>query len=237
MPLSPSISETIELLRTLPIFGPLLQEDLAVLAAQCRSDWFKAGETIFRQGDPCTRLWLIHRGQVKIIRHDENGREVVPEILADGEAFGGATIFFTHQPATAQALTDTETVSFPSGVYADFLRENPEVALSFIRMLGGRLQTFMVASVLTGERVERRLAHILIKLAERVGQPDYEGRLIPIPLSRQDLADMTGTTIETAIRVMSRFRSDGLVKTRRGGYIVLLDCERLQQIARTESTG
>jgi CRP-like cAMP-binding protein len=233
MPLLTSLSEAVALLRALPVFGGLPQEEFAALATQCRSDVFKAGENIFYQDDPCERLWLIYKGQIKIIRHDENGREVVPEILSNGEAFGGATIFFTHQPATAQALTDVETISFPSSLYADFLLEHPEIALNFIRMLGARLQTLMVVSMLTGERVERRLAHILIKLAERTGRPDREGTLITIPLSRQDLADMSGTTIETAIRIMSRFRSEGLVKTRRGGYVVLLDCERLRQIART----
>ncbi len=233
MALLTSLSETTELLRALPVFGTLPRDDLALLARQCRSDRFKAGEYVFHEGDPCTRVWLIYKGQVKIIRHDENGREVVPEILSDGEAFGGGTIFFTHQPATAQALTDLETISFPCEVYADFLQEHPEVALGFIRMLGSRLQTFMVMSVLTGERVERRLAHILLKFGERTGQPDREGTLITIPLSRQDLADMAGTTIETAIRIMSRFRTEGLAKTRRGGYIVLLDCDRLRQLART----
>jgi CRP/FNR family transcriptional regulator len=89
----------------------------------------------------------------------------------------------------------------------------------------------MALQILAGERVERRLAHILVKLADRVGRPDPEGVLITIPLSRQDLADMAGTTLETAIRTISRFREQGWVKTRRGGYLVITGLERLQQQA------
>ncbi len=233
MPSWTPAGEAADLLRVLPVFGALSPEDLADLAAQCRSDTFRAGEMIFHQGDPCTRIWLIHQGQVKIVLHDQAGREVVPEILSDGEPFGGGTIFLANQPASAQALTDVATLSFSCELYISFLLEHPKATLSLIRMLAARLQSFMAMNALAGERVERRLAHILLKLANRAGQPDREGILITLPLSRQDLADMSGTTIETAIRIMSRFRAEGLVKTRRGGFIVLLDEEGLQQLART----
>jgi CRP/FNR family transcriptional regulator, nitrogen oxide reductase regulator len=228
-----STQYVIECLRAIPLFKSIADDELRPLSELCRLDRFEPGETIFYAGDPTSRLWIVYVGQVKIIRYDETGREVVPEIIPPGEAFGGATIFFTRQPATAQALIDTETVSFPAERYADFLLAHPPIALNFIRMLGARLQSVMTTNMLAGERVERRVAHILLKLANRSGRADAEGVLITIPLSRQDLADMSGTTLETTIRIMSRFRSDGLVKTRRGGYIVIQDRERLQQLART----
>jgi CRP-like cAMP-binding protein len=126
-------------------------------------------------------------------------------------------------------------VSFPAEYYADFLLNHPSIALNFIRMLGARLQTIMTMNTLTGERVERRIAHILLKLAARAGRADAEGIMVSIPLSRQDLADMSGTTLETTIRVMSRFRADGWIKTRRGGYVVICDKESLQNLARMET--
>jgi CRP/FNR family transcriptional regulator len=105
------------------------------------------------------------------------------------------------------------------------------VALKLIRMLGTRLHSMMGLQILAGERVERRMAHILLKLADRVGRADPEGVLLTIPLSRQDLADMAGTTLETTIRTMSRFRTEGLITTRRGGYLVITDVEKLRQQA------
>jgi CRP/FNR family transcriptional regulator len=98
-------------------------------------------------------------------------------------------------------------------------------------MLGMRLHSMMGLQVLAGERVERRVAHIVLKLASRVGRPDDEGVLIPISLSRQDIAEMAGTTLETAIRTMSRFRAQKLIKTLRGGYLLITNEEALRQMA------
>jgi CRP-like cAMP-binding protein len=228
-----SIPDGVALLRRLPLFAGLPDGDLLALAAQCRVDRFETNAVIFRQGDACDRFWLVHTGRVKIVRHEEAGREVILEIIPQGEVFGGATIFLPEQPATAQALTEAETLSLSAPAYAQFLRDHPLVALKLIRMLGMRLQSLMEMNTLAGERVERRLAHILLKLASRSGRPDPEGVLITAPFSRQDLADMSGTTLETAIRIVSRFRADGLLKTRRGGYIVLLDEARLRHIAKS----
>ena len=89
----------------------------------------------------------------------------------------------------------------------------------------------MGLQILAGERVERRIAHILLKLADRVGRAEPEGVLITIPLSRQDLADMAGTTLETAIRTISRFHAQGWVATRRGGYLLITAPALLKQQA------
>ena len=118
--------------------------------------------------------------------------------------------------------------------FARLIAANPEVAQKLIRMLGGRLHSLMGLQVLAGERVDRRLAHILLKLADRAGRAEpRHGVLITIPLTRQDLADMAGTTLETAIRTMSHFREQGWVETRRGGYIILRDLEQLRLHAGT----
>jgi CRP-like cAMP-binding protein len=221
------------LLQQLPLFAGLDEEELRPLAGQSRADQFQPEATIFNQGDPAERIWLVRSGRVKIIRQEETGREVIIELLSPGEVFGGATLFMPKQPATARAMGETETVSFTSDIYAGFLAQHPPVALKLIRMLGGRLHAAMNLQVLAGEKVERRLAHILLKLAARAGRPDPEGILITLPLSRQDLADMSGTTLETTIRTMSRFRSDGLLQTKRGGYILILDEAKLRELAGT----
>jgi CRP/FNR family transcriptional regulator len=220
------------LLRRLPLFTDLPDGELRALAAECRIERFAVDAVIFRQSDACERFWIVQDGRVKIVRHEQDGREAILEIIPPGEVFGGATIFLPEQPATAQALTAVETVSMPTPIYMQFLRDHPPVALRLIRMLGMRLYSLMEMNLLTGERVERRLEHILLKLASRSGRADAGGALITIPFSRQDLADMCGATLETTIRIMSRFRADGLLKTRRGGYIVLLDEARLRELAK-----
>ncbi len=219
------------LLSQLPLLAGLNERDLAQLAHEVRTDHFEREAAIFGQGDPCDRVWLLRVGEVKIIHHELDGREVILEVVMSGEVFGGAVLFMPTHPATAKAMTAVETLSFPSETYAHLLGAHPDLARKLIRMLGGRLHSMMDLQIMAGERVERRMAHILLKLAERVGRPEPEGVLITIPLSRQDLADMAGTTLETAIRTISRFRQQGWVATRRGGYLLITNLAQLQQQA------
>jgi CRP/FNR family transcriptional regulator len=221
-------------IRRVPLLAEIPEAERRALLSWCRLDSFHAADDVFRQGDPADRVWVVGEGAVKIVRHDEGGREVILEVIRQGEVFGGAAIFLPEHPATARPLTpEVTTVSFPQDAYAEALSRSPEAALKIIRMLGMRLFSTLKMNQLAGERVERRLAFILVKMADVVGRPDPEGQVLTVSLTRQDLADMAGTTLETAIRMMSRFRSEGLVKTRRGGYIVLVNEPRLREIART----
>lgn len=220
-----------ELLRQLPLFAGLPQTDLLNLAGLTRLDHFDRDAVIFHQGDDTTRIWIVQSGQVKIIYNESDGREVILEMIAPGEAFGGGVLFLASQPATAKTLAPTQTVSLSREAYTQFLTDHPQVSLKLIRMLGGRLHSMMDLQILAGERVERRLAHILVKLADRTGRADPNGLLIPLPLSRQDLADMAGTTLETAIRTLSRFRAQGWVETKSGGYLLIRNLDQLRQQA------
>lgn len=224
-------TNTIALLKNLFLFKDLSEPDLLFLASQSHIDQFERDSIVFYQNALADRVWILRRGQVKIVFQDEGRREVILEMISPGEPFGGTVLFMPNHPATAQAMVDIETVSFSQTIYSQFLVAHPAVSLKLVGMLGQRLHSLMGMQILAGERVERRLAHILLKLAHRTGRPDAEGVLITIPLSRQDLADMAGTTLETAIRTMSRFRTLGLVKSRRGGYLVLTNQTRLAEIA------
>jgi CRP/FNR family transcriptional regulator len=218
-------------LARLPLLADLAERDLQALGALTHHDHFADNAIIFRQGDACDRVWVLRAGQVKIIHHEADGREVILEMISPGEVFGGATLFFPHHPATAQTFTPVETISFAHDHYVRLLHTHPDMAIKLVRMMGARLHSMMSLQILAGERVERRMAHILLKLAERAGRPDPDGVLITIPLARQDLADMAGTTLETAIRTISRFRQNSWVVTRRGGYLVITNEPALRQQA------
>lgn len=222
-----------EFIQQVSLLAEMPDGERRALLPLCRLDLFSAPEEIFRQGDPADRLWIVAEGEVKIVRHDDGGREVILEVIHPGEVFGGAAIFLPEHPATARPLTPSvETVSFPSEAYAQALAGSPATSLKIIRMLGQRLHSTLKMNQLAGERVERRLAFILLKMGGICGRPDPQGIALSVPLTRQDLADMAGTTIETTIRMMSRFQAEGLVATRRGGQLILLDEERLQAISR-----
>ena len=226
-----ALSSALALLGGLPLLAGLPERELAALAALARAEHFEREAVLFQQGAPCDRVWLLQAGEVKIVHHELDGREVILEVMSAGEPFGGTVLFMDTHPAAAVALTTAETVSFSRETYTRLLDRHPALARRLIRLLGGRLHSLMGLRILAGERVERRLAHILVKLADRVGRADPDGLLLTIPLSRQDLADMAGTTLETAIRTLSRFHAQGWLATRRGGYVLLLNVPALRQQA------
>ncbi len=220
-----------DVLRQVPLFASLTNDQLAAVAPWFYTRTFDLDAIIFLEGDPADRLWVVASGQVKIVKHTSDGQENLLEVITPGEMFGGAGLLLTTHPATAVAMTPVTTLNIEREPYLQLIRQYPDIALRIIHLLAERLQAAMKMRALAVERVDVRLANILLKLCAKVGQPVEEGIRIDIPLSRQDLADMTGTTIETAIRVMSRFRKEGLVHTELGGYIVVADLDRLQHFS------
>jgi CRP/FNR family transcriptional regulator len=221
----------VEILRQVSLFASLTDDQIAAKAEWFRVDLFDQDAMIFLEGDPADRLWVVCAGQIKIVKYTSDGQENLLEVITPGEMFGGAGLLLPLHPATAVAMTPAAALSIEREPYLRLIRQYPDIALRIIHLLGERLQAAMKMRVLAVERVDVRLANILLKLCNKVGEPADDGTRINLPLSRQDLADMAGTTIETAIRVMSRFRKEGLVHTEPGGYIVVLDHERLRQIS------
>ena len=226
-----TLDTTVKLLAQLPLFSGLPGSELAALAQSTHFEQYAKDTVIFHQGDECDRVWIVRTGRIKIIHIDMDGREVILEIISPGEPFGGAVLFFPQHPATAIAMENSSIASFSREVYSRFLLDHAVVALKLIKMVGVRHLSMLNLQIMAGERVEYRMAHILLKLADRAGKQVPEGTLITIPLSRQDLADMACTTLETAIRTLSRFRKEGLIITHKGGYLVIRDEKSMQRLA------
>jgi len=224
----------LELLQRIPLFAALTADQIASFADRFRVETFAADTFIFLENDPADRLWVVQDGQVKIIKHSADGLENILEVILPGEMFGGAGILFPIHPATAVAMTETTTLSLEREGYLQLARQFPDIPLRIIAILGERLRAAMKMRALATDRVDIRVAHILLKLCDKVGEKTDQGVKISLPLSRQDLADMTGTTIETAIRIMSKFRKEGLVFTEPGGYIVVTDCDRMRAMSAGE---
>jgi CRP/FNR family transcriptional regulator len=225
------MSQTIDLIRSLPMFATLTPAQVAAFAPRFRVDHFDQNRVIFLEGDPADRLWLVQSGQVKIVKYSADGQENLLEVIMPGEMFGGAGILFPTHPATAVAMFDVTVLSLDREEYCRIIRQYPDVALRIIGILGERLRAAMHMRALSTDRVDTRVAHILLKLAAKTGQATEQGIRINLPLARQDIADMAGTTIETAIRIMSRFRKEGLALTEPGGYIVVTDEARLRRLS------
>lgn len=190
----------------------------AQLASHFNRRDYAPEEYVFFEGDKPAQLWFVEEGRVKLLKHSEMGKDVIVSLVSAGEYLGESAM---HPDAcyavTAQAVGPTVMLMLRSEACQDLMRLYPDLSVWMINRLGDRLNdAYDTMRSLAVERVERRIARLLLKLAASVGKPSGQDIVIDMPLTRQDIAEMTGTTVESAIRVMSKFRKQGLVATKEG---------------------
>jgi len=214
------------------LFRALDADDRARLADVSSIRSFEKGETLFSEGDASDFLYTILEGRAKVVKAVPSGKEVILEIFGPGDPIGAVAAYEGRPyPASAVALDPTSCLLVRRGPLFALLERHPTLVRGFILGLTQRIVelTRRIPEV-AGGRVENRFAHLFLKLADKVGRPVPEGTFIPMALSRQDLADLTGTTIETCIRTMSRWSKEGLVRTDKDGFLVL-DRGALEKLA------
>jgi len=222
-------------LKSNPVFAGLPARDLDALAASAREDAYRTREYIFMEGDPAQWLCVVVSGRVKIVRHSRTGKDVVLELLGPGEVFGGVAVIEKRPyPAAAQAVEATTVLKIPAEALIPATERHPAIIKEMALMIGRRLRTAHDSvKSLSVDPVEARLAAALLRLAERDGTRTKAGLALPFHLTRQSLADMTGTTVETAIRIMSRWLKSRLVIDE-GGHLLIADKTALAEIAAGE---
>ena len=221
-----------ELLGSTPIFRKIPAEDRARLVPHARVHDYRRGEQIFSEGTPSDRFYLIASGRVKVFKTAPSGKDVILEIFGAGDPLGAVAVYEGWPfPASAVAIDDTTCLTIPRSAFFELLETYPTLVRGLLLGLTHRLiELTNRLTELSGARVEPRLARLFLKLAGEVGTPAHGGTFVPAPLSRQELADLTGTTIETAIRIMSRWGKQRIVLTEKDGF-VLLDLHTLEAIA------
>jgi CRP/FNR family transcriptional regulator len=217
----------------IPILSSLGPEDRAALAPLCALSAYEKGATIFAEGEPADRIHFLFLGRVKIVKAGRD-RDLIIEILGPGEPVGAVAVFENRPfPATAVALEPCGVMSIPEREFFAVIERRPEITRRLLAGLTLRLMNVnRRLADMTGS-VEYRIARLFTTLAERTGRREDRGTFIPLPLSRQDIADLVGTTIETAIRVMSRWQKENLVETEKAGFWIR-DAAALREIAPKE---
>jgi len=217
-------SSKAQILRRSPIFSGLSDDDLGTLTDLASKHGFEAGEFILWDGDAPEWFYVIAEGNVKVVKHSSQGKEFIIAFFGPGEMFGEVAVFENKPyPASAQATARTEVLGIRREDFLAFLAGRPQVALGIINVLGGRLRDAQSRlRDLAGERVEQRVAGVLVMLSSKLG--------LTLPFTRQEIADMVGTTTETAIRVMSRLRERGIIRSVRG-KVTIIDEEKLRLLS------
>ncbi len=220
-------------LAQIPLLNILSGQDRQRVLHELTEARYGKGEFIFREGDPTEYFHIVKEGTVKCVKSNPDGKECTLKMLMPGDLFccDAAAFDGSRHPGTAQPMGDVSILRMSKKAYFEMLRRSPDAALEVIKYLGNRLNEAQEkAKVLALERADQRLAALLVELGARNGIKESQGIRLPLRLTREDMANMVGTTTETVIRIMSRFKQDDLV-TGTANRLVIRDLDRLKAIA------
>ena len=204
-----------EILKQSLLFSSLNEAELAELSRLATERSFRPDAFVFWEGDAPDYFYVVVEGRIKIAKYSSSGKEFIIAFFGPGEMFGEVAVFEVKPyPASAQAVADTRVLAIKKDAFLSFLATRPQVALEIINVLGGRLRDAQSRlKDLAGERVEQRIAMTLLMLSSKLG--------LTLPFTRQEIANMAGTTTETAIRVTSQLKERGIIRSVRGKIIIL----------------
>ncbi|NLG98922.1 MAG: Crp/Fnr family transcriptional regulator [Chloroflexi bacterium] len=211
-----SLDVRLRILRSVPFFKSLSDQDVEAVNRYFKEMGFSPGEYLYLSGDLGRRLFVLAEGRVRLLRLTASGKQVMLDLIIPGEFFGSLSQDGQPYPDSAQAQTPVCALAISADDFRSLLAAYPPVALDVLDSLSARLQeAHNSIHLLSAEPAEKRIAYILLKLGKKLGRPGSEGLLIETPLGRDELADMTGITTETASRVISQFQKEGWIATGR----------------------
>jgi CRP-like cAMP-binding protein len=215
-----------------PVFAGLGESELALIAAQFRPLRRQRDDLLLLEGSPAEVYYLIAEGRVKIIQASADGEEVILHILGPGELVGALpNLNDGTYPASAAALGDVLVYAISPDEFEVILRRHPAVAINLLHFAAAKLRSAHDRlRELTTERVERRIARTLTRLARQIGRKTEAGVLLDARLSRQDLAELSGTSLFTVSRTLKDWERRGLVEAGRE-RIVVRDSHGLMRLA------
>jgi len=223
---------TAAVLAGIPLFRRVSPEDRDRLVTVAQVRDYERGDAVFSEGDPSDFFVVVVTGRVKVFKQTPSGGELILEIFGPGNPVGAVAVYEARPyPASAEAFEPTTCLLIPRPDFFALLEQRPSLVRGLLSSLSHRLVELTTRlAELTGGRVEVRFARLFLKLADQLGRSGPDGTFIPLPLSRQELADLTGTTIETSIRIMSRWGKEEVLRTEKDGF-VLLDRATLETTA------
>lgn len=217
------------ILRKTQLFTALTPAEMRALCVRVRNKQFERGELLFSEGAPCSGLFIVVSGKIRIFKLSPAGREMVLAIEGPGSSFAELPVFDGgNYPASASAVEDTETLFISRRDFQNFCREHPNVALKVIAIVGSRLRRLVgIIEDLSFTTVRQRLISALLRLAQENGVATNNGVRIELGKTHQDLASELGTVREIISRNLSRLQAEGFLETD-GRAILIKDVAALK---------
>jgi CRP-like cAMP-binding protein len=214
---APERTQAANRLADVPFFKGLGAAALDRVAALAHPRSLDAGELFFSEGDEAGAFYVLTSGRVKLTQVTPDGHQVVIRLVNPGEPFGGVGAFGDPTyPVSAEAVEASVALAWTSAAMRQLLESEPAIAVNALHVVAGRLYDLQqrYRQAIT-ERVERRVARAILRLVQDAGRRVDEGVEIAFPVSRQDIAEMTGTTLFTVSRLLSAWEERGIVRSGR----------------------
>ena len=210
------------LISTLPLFAGLSEDDLDFVLQDARSFRVEKETAIFEQEGAAKSFYLLLHGHVRVERVTPDGHQIIVRYISEGELLGIAMVMGrTAYPATAMAAVDCTVLEWPNTRWPLLAARIPSLAGNLVKTVGARLEDAHTRVVeMSTERVEQRVAHTILRLLKQTGRKVEDGVEIDFPISRQDIAEMTGATLFTISRILSEWETLGVVRGGRQKIIV-----------------
>lgn len=225
------------LISGLPAFEGLDAASQDNILQSARSLRVEKDATIFDQDGEAHSFFLLLDGRVRVVKSTPDGQQVVMRYIVPGELMGIAqALGRATYPASAIAVVDCVVLAWPGRLWQQFVSAYPTFGENTYRTVGNRINETQSQIVeMATEQVERRVAHSLLRLIKQSGRKTAEGILIDFPISRQDIAEMTGTTLHTVSRLLTAWEEKGLVKSARQ-QVTVVEPHRLMLLADGRAT-
>jgi CRP-like cAMP-binding protein len=210
------------LISSLPLFDGFAPEALDEMLAEARSQRTPKGVHVFAQGAQATSYFLLLHGRVRACKVTSAGEQIVMRFVGPGELFGvapaiGAKVY----PANAVAAVDSVVLAWPAAAWSALAARHSSLAAGLMRALGERLEEAQTRiAEMSTQAVERRVANALLRLAAQGGRREGEGVAFDFPISQQDIAEMTATTLFTVSRIFTAWEAAGLIATGRQKILI-----------------
>jgi len=219
-------------LKKIDLFKNLSDEELKELEHYVTTATYRKKEDIFTEGDAPEWFYIVLTGKIKVTKISHDGKEIILELISPYDIFGGVAVLRNFPyPANTVAMEDSEILKISRKNLMRLVDRFPNLMFCIALQLGDRMKSsYDSLKNIALERVEARIAALLLKLGNKVGVETDAGLMIDMRLTKQDVADMVGTTVETSIRTFSKFKKEGLV-TDSDGKIIIKDREGLMSFS------
>ncbi|MBB3809210.1 Crp/Fnr family transcriptional regulator [Pseudochelatococcus contaminans] len=210
------------MVRTLSLFSDVSDAELTRLMMHATARRVDRGDAVFEQGEDADTFYLLLNGRLKVTQLTPEGRQIMVRILHPGDIFGFARATTRRDyPVTARAAVESIVVGWSLTAWDAVVEATPRVAINAMRIVGERLdEAHTRLCEMSTQEVERRIAHTVLRIARKAGRKEADGICIDFPITRQDIAEMTGSTLHTVSRIMSAWEVQGIVGSGRQKLVV-----------------